>query len=229
MDKSKREALLERRRAEKRKGQMRWITFTVITALGAAALLIFFSQVRGPGSKRSYLEKNGSQLGNPDAPVTIIEYGDFQCSHCQSFYATIESLLINNHVNSGEVLFEFRAVDFLGPESKLAAEAAYCAADQNMFWEYHDVVFTNYSTGNSGGYSEERLIDFAETLEMDQNNFMNCLRSGEKAQQVAEDVAAAAADGVTGTPSFLVNGLLLGGNRPYSDLQEAIAAALGSD
>ena len=229
MDKSKREARLERKRAAKRRVQTRWIAFTVIAAVGLAALLIFSGQVRGPSSEHSYTEKNGNQLGNPDAPVTIIEYGDFQCTHCQSFYATTESLLINNHVETGEVLFEYRALDFLGPESKLAAEAAYCAADQNMFWEYHDVVFSNYSTGNTGGYAEERLIDFAETLDMDQDAFVSCLRSGEKAQQVAEDVAAARADGVTGTPSFLVNGLLLGGNRPYSDFQEAIAAALGSN
>lgn len=229
MDKSKRQARLDRKKAEKRQGQRRWLLITIVAAVGVTALLIISGQVRAPSVEHSYTEKNGDQLGDPEAAVTIIEYGDFQCSHCLNFFNTTESLLITNHVETGEAFYEYRAVGFLGPESILAAEAAYCAADQNMFWEYHDVVFSNYSTGNSGGYDEGRLVEFAETLEMDQEAFAACLSSGEKADQVEANRAAAAADGVTGTPGFIVNGTVLEGNRPYSDFETIIAAAIGNN
>jgi len=227
MDKSKRQARLDRQRSEKRKGQMRWLIYTVIAAVGVTALLIFSGQVRTPNVEHDYSEKNGNQLGDSGAPVTIVEYGDFQCSHCLNFFNSTESQLITNHVETGEAFFEYRAVGFLGPESILSAEAAYCAADQNMFWEYHDVVFSNFSTGNSGGYNESRLLEFGETLEMDQAAFAACLSSGEKTAQVEAYRAEAAADGVTGTPGFIVNGTLLNGNRPYSDFVTIIEAAIG--
>lgn len=225
---SRREARQGRKRAQQRQSQMRWLAFISIAAVVVAGVLIISSQVRAPNTEHSYTDKKGNQLGDPDAPVLIVEYADFQCTHCRNFFATTESLLIENHVESGEVFFEYHLVDFLGPESALSAEAAYCAADQNMFWEYHDVVFSNFSTGNTGGYSEKRLIDFAESLDMDIARFTDCLRSGEKAEQVAESEALAAAQGVTGTPSFVINGLVLEGNQPYAALQEAIEAALAA-
>ena len=223
VDKSKREARLEKKRAAQRKNQMRWIGFAVVAAVGVVALLIFAGQVRTPDVEHTYSQKNGTQLGDPNAPVTIIEYGDFQCTHCNNFYQTTESLLISNYVETGQVLYEYRPLGFLGVDSVRAAEASFCAAEQNMFWEYHDVVFENYST--QGGYTEERLLDFAETLELDQQDFASCLSNGDMANMVENSSALASADGVTGTPSFIVNGRKLDGNIPYSDLQEAIAAA----
>lgn len=227
MDKSKREARLEKKRAAERKNQMRWIMFAVIAALGAVALLIFAGQVRTPDVEHTYSQKIGTQLGDPNAPVTIIEYGDFQCGHCNNFYQTTESLLISNYVESGQVLLEYRPLGFLGVDSVRAAEASFCAAEQNMFWEYHDVIFENYSS--QGGYSEERLLDFAETLVLDQQAFASCLTNGEMAGMVEASSQLAAADGVTGTPSFIVNGRKIEGNIPYSDFQTAIAAAMNGN
>jgi protein-disulfide isomerase len=227
VDKSKREARLEKKRAAERKNQMRWIMFAVIAALGAVALLIFAGQVRTPDVEHTYSQKIGTQLGDPNAPVTIIEYGDFQCGHCNNFYQITESLLISNYVESGQVLLEYRPLGFLGVDSVRAAEASFCAAEQNMFWEYHDVIFENYSS--QGGYSEERLLDFAETLVLDQQAFASCLTNGEMAGMVEASSQLAAADGVTGTPSFIVNGRKIEGNIPYSDFQTAIAAAMNGN
>jgi protein-disulfide isomerase len=97
-----------------------------------------------------------------------------------------------------------------------------------MFWEYHDILFANYSSGNVGGYSEGRLITFAESLGLDVDAFSSCLESGEKAAVIETNLEAAQSDGVTGTPSLVLNGQLLqGGALSYAALSAALDAALG--
>ncbi len=228
MQKSKREQRLEKKRLEKRSSQMKWLAIVVVVAVGLTALFIIAGQVREPSVDHTYTQKNGTLLGSPNAPVLVVEYGDFQCSFCRNFYATTETQLITTYVDPGEVLFEYRPLDFLGPESALSAEASLCAADQNFFREYHDIVFTNYSTGNSGGYSETKLIEFAALLDLDQAAFDACLGNGEKSEMLTQLRGDAAAVGVTGTPSFLVNGKLMGGNVPFDTLSAEIEAALGN-
>lgn len=225
MDRSKRQARLERKQSEQRRNQLKWLGLIVVAAVALTALLVFGGQAR-TGRDHNYSQKSGNQLGDPDAPVLIQEFADFQCIHCYNFYDQTELTLIENHVETGEVLYELNLVDFLGAESAAAAEAAYCAADQNLFWEYHDAVFANYSQGNNGGYTRDRLIAFAESLDMNVGAFTQCLQSGEKAAVVAQGRQDAADLGVTGTPSFIVNGTLLGGNVPYDQLVEAISNAL---
>lgn len=228
MNKSKRQQRLENKVQEKKRNQIKWTGIITITALVLAALLIFASQVRNPNVDHVYTEKSGTMLGNLDAPVLVIEYGDFQCSHCRNFYASSESLLINTYVETGQVLYEYRPIDFGGPESTLAAEASYCAANQNLFWEYHDILFNNYSTGNTGGYSEERLEEFASTIDMDVGAFTACLSSGE-ATAVLEGIRSEAfSNEVTATPSFLINGKLRIGNLPWTELVNEIETAFGN-
>ena len=226
MDKSKRQQRLEKKRQEKRRSQMRLVGIVAVAAVGLAALFIFAGQVRVPDVEHNYTNKNGTELGDPNAPVLVVEYGDFQCSHCRNFYATTEPLLIENYVNTGLVRLEYRPLDYGGVESTLSGEASLCAADQNMFWEFHDIVFANYSTGNSGGYSEARLNEFASTLDMDQEAFRACLSSGKKSEALQVMRRDAVAFGVRGTPSFLINGMLMGGNVPYQQLSQAIEDAL---
>jgi protein-disulfide isomerase len=155
-----------------------------------------------------------------------VEYADFQCSHCYNSYLTTDGPLFENYINTGKVLLEYRPLNFLGPESQLSAEAAYCAADQGVFWQYRDVLYANYSTNNTGGYSESRLMDFASSLNMDIDAFSQCLSSGEKAAAIDQNVEAAVADEVSGTPSFLINGTLYPGEQPYSNLQAVIESIL---
>lgn len=228
MKTSKRQQRSDRKKEEARKKQIRLTGIIALAAVALVALFIIAGQVREPSVGHSYSQKNGTFLGDADAPVLVVEYSDFQCSHCRNFYATTETQLISSYVESGQVLYEFRPLDFLGPESALSAEASLCAADQNFFWEYHDFLFTNYSTGNSGGYSEGKLIEFANLLDMDQVAFGACLSNGEKTETVNQLRLDATNDGVTGTPSFLINGKLLGGNVPFETLSAEIEAALGS-
>ena len=96
-------------------------------------------------------------MGKSDAPVTVIEFADFQCPFCERFYKDAEKGIIENYVKSGKVKFVFRNYAFLGPESNIAAEGAYCANEQGKFWEYHNFLFDNQGPENSGTFSKENL------------------------------------------------------------------------
>lgn len=229
MKTSKRQARLERKQAAQRRSQLRWLGVVVVGAIIVAVLLSLAGRVQQPVAEQTYTQKNGNSIGDPNAPVTVVEYGDFQCPHCLNVYLQTEAPFIANYVDTGKVYYTYRSMgDMLGPESARAAEAAYCAADQNMFWEYHGLIFTNFANGNNGGYSESRLIDFAQSLNLDIGTFRQCLTSGAKADQVAQDQADGRAQGVNGTPAFLINGQLFAGELTYDQLSQQIETALAA-
>ncbi len=176
---------------------------------------------------RPHPEANANTMGDPNAPVKIIEYADFQCPFCVRYWEDTEPQIISTYVATGKVFYEYRSVGaFLGPESGSAAEAAYCAGDQGKFWEYHDLLFANWTGENVGDFAPEKLRQYAVAAALDLNKFDDCLSRGLHADQVQQDVTDAQADGVRATPSFLVNGKLLEGAQPFSAFQQAIDAAL---
>lgn len=228
MDSSKRQARLDRRKAQQRQGQVKWLIYIVVGAVALTALLILAQQLSGP-RQTTYTQKDGMTLGDPNAPVTLIEFADFQCSHCLNSYNTTEQPLIEQYVETGQIKYQYQIVGFLGSESVASAEAAYCAADQNFFWEYHDIVFApaNYSSGNVGGYSEDNLIRFAEQVNgLNVDTFRACLASDEQLTAVDEAHNLASSLGVTGTPGFVINGQVLSGEQPITRLQQLIEEAL---
>jgi len=161
-------------------------------------------------------------IGEEDAPVTIIEFSDFQCPYCQRFYLQTLPSIMENYVETGKVKIVFR--DFpLGfhQYAHLASQAAQCANDQGKFWEYHDQIFENQQS-----LSETNLKTWAQDLGLDTEEFNDCLDSEKYADEVDKDIADGAAAGVSGTPSFFVNGIQITGAQPYSVFQEAIEAAL---
>jgi protein-disulfide isomerase len=166
-------------------------------------------------------------LGDPNAPVKIIEYGDFQCPFCRHFWQETEPQVIKTYVATGKAYFEYRSVGaFIGPESAAAAEAAYCAGDQGKFWEYHDALFSNWTGENVGDFAPDKLRRYAATVGLDAAQFDTCLSSGKYDDQVNQDVADAKADGIHATPSFLINGKLVEGDQPFQVFQKAIEDAL---
>jgi protein-disulfide isomerase len=173
------------------------------------------------------LQQSGNTLGDPNAPVKVIEYADFQCPYCRRFWQETEPQIIATYVKSGKVFYEYRSVGaFLGQESADAAEAAYCAGDQGRFWDYHDALFLNWTGENVGDFTKEKLDQYARSLRLDSAAFEQCLTSGRYAARVQQDVTNARKDGVHATPSFLINGKLVEGAMPFSAFQEAIDAAL---
>jgi protein-disulfide isomerase len=230
MDSSKRQARQDRRQAEQRKGQTKLIIYMVIIAVILAVLVIIAQGLSKP-TIGTYTQKDGVSLGDPSAPVTMIEFVDFQCAFCLSSYNSVERPIIEQYVETGQLLYVYQPVGFLGPESVASAQAAYCAANQNYFWEYHDVLFApaNFSNGNTGGYSEQNLIAFANEVEgLDVAAFTQCLASGETVAMVEAAHAQASSMGVTGTPGFVINNTVLSGEQPLARLQQTIDEAIAA-
>lgn len=165
-------------------------------------------------------------MGDPNAPVHIIEYGDFQCPFCLKFWTETEPQLIKEYVNTGKVYFEYRAFPIIGPESVWAAEGAYCAGDQNKFWQYHDTLFTNWTGENVGDFTKEKLIKYAKALDLDMEEFESCLGEEKHKGTVEQDIAEAEASGVYATPTFFINGFKVEGSQPFSILKDLIEQAL---
>ncbi len=160
-------------------------------------------------------------LGEDDAPVTIIEFSDFECPFCARAYTTVKQVE-EKYVASGQVKIVFR--DFpLGfhAEAVPAAMAAECAQDQGMFWEYHDLIFEN-----QGLLASSQYVVWAEELGLDMDAFNSCFDSSEHSAEITADLADGQKLGVQGTPSFFVNGVQISGAQPFSVFEAAIEAAL---
>jgi protein-disulfide isomerase len=159
-------------------------------------------------------------LGSPDAPVTIEDFSDFQCSHCASFALTTKKQLEEEYVNTGKAKLVFRNFVVLGPASQLAAEAAECAHERDHFWEYHDRLFEGRQL------SKESLKELAASLGLDSAAFNACLDSGRYAGEVQNDIAEGKQRGVSGTPTFFINGTKLVGAQPFETFKKIIEEEL---
>lgn len=175
-------------------------------------------------------------LGDPNAPVEIIEYGDYQCPFCARFFLQTEDKIRENYIATGKVKFIYKdliVVDgFIptGHESKDAALAANCAIDQGKFWEYHDALFIVESADgkeNNGNLNKELFLSIAEALELDKVEFEACYDSGKYLSEVESDTEEAANDlPRLSTPSSLVNGQLVSGALPYEQFSIVIEGFL---
>lgn len=115
---------------------------------------------------------------------------------------------------------------FLGPESQWAAEASECAADQDAFWEYHDILFSSQNGENQGAFNKDKLKEFAAQIELDTEAFNECLDSGTHTASVQEMTQIAQSIGVRSTPAFLINGTPMLGAQPFESFQQVIDQAL---
>lgn len=175
----------------------------------------------------THMVTQNNTMGNPNAPIHIIEYGDFQCPYCLKFWAETEPQLIEEYVNTDKVYFEYRSVGaFLGAESGWAAEGAYCAGDQSRFWEYHDTLYTNWTGENVGDFTKEKLVKYAKALDLNMEEFETCIFEEKHKGTVEQDAAQAEADGVRATPTLFINGVKVEGAQPFSILKDYIEQSL---
>lgn len=172
-------------------------------------------------------------LGNANASVTIVEYGDYQCPYCGEFFSQTEPSIVSDYINTGKAKMVFRNFAFLGPESTAAAEAAECAEDQNKLWAYHDALYNAKVGDDEKGGSEDDgfftralFIQLAGDVGMDVNTFTTCIDSDKYATTVADEKTTASALGIDSTPTFSINGTQILGAEPLSTFQQAINAAL---
>jgi len=164
--------------------------------------------------------------GDPNAPVTIIEFADFQCPFCGRHATVTGPQIDQQYIQTNKVRLGFWNFAFLGPESNWAAEAAECAAEQGKFWEYHDKLFNSQAGENQGAFNKDNLKKFAEEIGLDAAAFNDCLDSGRYAQLIQDDSNAASALGVRSTPTFVINGQALLGAQPFEVFKQAIEKEL---
>ena len=140
-------------------------------------------------------------LGRADAPVTLVEFSDYQCPFCQRFFATTLSAIKKQYVDTGTVRYVFRdfPLDQMHPQARKAAEAAHCAGELGKYWEMHDVLFQNQKA-----LAPPQLAEHARTVGVDGAKFDECLSSGRHAARVTRGLTDGAALGVQGTPTFVV-------------------------
>ena len=160
--------------------------------------------------------------GNPGAPVTIVEFGDFQCPFCGRVEPTLNNLLKKYE---GKVKLAFRdfPLSSIHPHAEPAAEASRCAEEQGKFWPMHDAMYADQSK-----LTEADLIETATRLGMNQRSFASCLKSGKYKAEIQQDVAAGASAGVTGTPAFFINGRYLEGSVPQAQFEKIIESDLAA-
>ena len=151
------------------------------------------------------LMKNGSpEIGLSSAPVSIVEFGDYQCTFCYKFHQNTLSDIKIKYIDTGEVNYVYRDFPLNGPSSILAAEASYCADDQNKYWLYHDIIFKNWAGENTGWVNMNSLVDFAIQVDLDIPEFRNCLNEHKYYQKVIDNENYAKQIGINATPTFLI-------------------------
>jgi protein-disulfide isomerase len=168
-------------------------------------------------------------LGNKNAKVVMVEFSDFECPFCKQYFDETFAKVKKDYVDSGKVVVYYRhfPLDF-HPAAKPAALASECANEQNKFWDFHDLVFTNQADITSKT-AEEVIIalkGFATTLGLNQQQFDNCLDSEKYKNNVEKDAADGSTAGVSGTPTFYINGIPVVGALPYETFKTELDKAL---
>lgn len=164
-------------------------------------------------------------LGDANAPVTVIEYGDFQCPFCGKFFSQTEPLIKENYIRAGKVKFVYRHFAFLGPESVEAAKAAECAKDQGKFWQYHDALFNaeiQDGQEHNGNLNVNLFKSLASQLAMNLDSFSSCLAANKYANKVQKDYDDGITAGVQATPTAFINGTKVEGAVPFSSFKAII-------
>jgi protein-disulfide isomerase len=226
----------KRRKRQQQQQQQRALIFVGIGAVVLVILGIFiYSSVRNANAPVTIKDitpvarpqANENSMGDPNAPVKIVEYSDFQCPYCRDYAEQVEPAVVEEFVNTGKVYFTYRSMaKWIGQESMDAAEAAYCAGDQGKFWEYHDVLFGNWQGENVGSFSSKKLEEFAKYLKLNVSEFNSCRNSNKHLDQVNQDRADGDKLGIQGTPSFFINGKPYAGGLSIGEFRNAINAEL---
>jgi protein-disulfide isomerase len=165
----------------------------------------------------------GPSMGPEDAPITVVEFSDFQCPFCKRTLPTIKSLR-EKYPDQVRIVYRHLPLDSMHSRARPAAEASLCADAQGKFWEFHDLVFEN-----NRNLSDDDLKGYASALGLEMDAYDRCVSEGETRAAVQVDAAAAASLGITGTPAFFVNGILLSGAKPFSDFVTIIDAELARE
>ena len=152
----------------------------------------------------TFLSNGSPILGDPNAPITLVEFGDYQCHYCNVFFQSIEKDILKNYVDTGKVKIIFKDYNIIGEDSVIASQGAHCANDQGLFWEYHDILYSNWTGENNGWASPENLAIFAQQIGLNMNKWSECMKKGSHSQIILKSNDDARALELTGTPAFFI-------------------------
>lgn len=171
------------------------------------------------------LPDDDPSLGNPNAPVTIVEFSDFQCPYCARFFANTLGAVKDKYVKTGKARLVYRdfPLSSIHSEATGAAEAAACANEQGKFWEYHDKTFQNQQALGAANYQQ-----WAKDLGLNATAFNQCVDTRKYADEVQKDFNDGRKAGVSGTPTFFINGKMVVGALPIEEFESAIEEALAA-
>ncbi|AWR86634.1 DsbA family protein [Meiothermus taiwanensis] len=200
-----------------------------VLAIAIAAVLFVFLRPKPTAGPTDAAAGARFVIGNPEAKVTVVDFSNYLCSHCRDHANEVFPLIKRDYIDTGKIRYVFRDFPFGGQENVIrAGEAAACAADNNLYVEYHEALFRAQMqwAGLSGDALDNYFADLAGQIGIAPATFLQCLKSGSKRAGVLADQKLATDLGLTGTPSFIVNGEKYTGQRPYDSWREILDKAL---
>ena len=171
-------------------------------------------------------------LGDPNAPITLIEFGDFQCHFCNVYFHNTEPVLLENFVKTGKVNVIFKDYIIIGPDSFTAAHATHCADDQDGYWKYHNILYNNWTGENNGWASNQNLMKYANEIELDLGLFIECMNSNRYNDLIEKSNNDARKLGLSGTPAFFIHDKktntvqVISGAQPYESFERVFNSIL---
>ncbi|WP_428327238.1 DsbA family protein [Nitrosopumilus sp.] len=216
--------------------------FVVMGIIGAIVIGIVSFGIISPDSfivgnssdSHLSLDPNASYpiLGSPSAPVTIVEFGDYQCPFCQKWNMQTKPSIVKNFIETGKAKLIFIDYTIIGPDSIKAHAGSYCAGDQGKYWEYHDYLYSKQGHENNGWVNSENLKLLVRDMDgIDIESFSQCLDSGKYEEKVRNNKNIATKAGVDSTPSFVIVGpseeaIPITGAQPYTVFERTIEELL---
>jgi len=203
-----------------------------ITILTILAILVLFNggietnsnilvEEKLPEKKLSDVFFNNASpvMGDVNAPITLVEFGDYQCHFCNQHFHNTQHELIEKYVKTGLVKFLFKDFVIIGPDSISAALATHCANEQGKYWDYHDILYNNWNGENNGWASAENLWKFSTELNLDMEQMTKCMNEKKYISKIESSNSDAESLGLTGTPAFFVidqnnNAVKISGAQP---------------
>ena len=152
----------------------------------------------------TFFDNSSPILGNPNAEITLVEFGDYQCHFCNVYFHNTEHKIFENYVMEGKVNVIFKDYTIIGPDSLVAAHAAHCAGEQGKFWEYHNTLYNNWDGEETGWAGQENIVRFAQENNLNMNQFMDCNNELKYQNLITNSNSDAQSLGLTGTPAFFV-------------------------
>ena len=218
----------------------KFIIFPIVGVIVIGAIIVFYQTSYDSNSinlnMNSQIGTVDTSLGSPllgslDAPVTIIEFGDYQCPNCKKWFLSTKPDIVTNYIDTGKVNLVFIDIAFLGKDSIPASIASYCAEEQGKYWDYHSFLYSNQMSIDNGWANSESLKGYAYNLGLNMDMFVSCLDSEQYLKRVQFNTEEAQNNGVTGTPTFFIigpNGIQekIVGPQPFSVFEKVIESML---